>query len=328
MKKHAGAILVLFSIFLVSIIFVAEETLPGQRLYPFKRVVNERLWSFVKVDKKGSLYWKFELLERRLQDAVDMILEEKLNEKEAEYIGNEILSVSFDIDKSISEIEEKEGAMKALKPRTTHEIIARAYNAAISQMVEDDRSIEGFQYIKSALYEITTKSVSARGELEGELIRDESLMTIENIKALSDNVETRMNVNRKLVDKSAEFADSKTHSYILKRYAAAERLQKVAKQAIENEDYVGAFAFLQKAYRVSEEVGLFVVIQDRMKKPSSNKPVSQSESQMSVGENGRTEDMDNPKESDSEPESNNNQGLKPSIDSIRENKTIERSSMN
>ncbi len=297
MKKYIGNTLIILAILLVALVFSAEKSAPGDALYPFKRVVNEPLWSAVITLKNGDLQWKFMLLERRLNEIVVLLLRNELNRQESWFLVNEINKYDSQISDLINEPENQSETYSSLKPLVAYEIIMRAYSSAISQLVDDDRDIDGFQDIKSMLHDVTTRSVSKRISKESELIREENVVSPEVIVKLNEDVESRLLDNKEVIIDASGTIDDKTHTYALRRFSVAERSFNGASQAIENQDWVSAFAFLQKAYRVSEEAGLFVAIQKQVgaiKRSGASVPKSDEEKlQPSDAQNGDSDDAQN-----------------------------------
>ncbi|MBI2013319.1 MAG: hypothetical protein HYS87_00565 [Candidatus Colwellbacteria bacterium] len=157
--KLLSIITLLIALSVGGVSFAAENSLPGDALYPIKVGVNEQVRGALAFGATSKAKWATRLLERRLEEAEQLTIENRMNADARAQVGSNFAAHADRVEAHITELEEKGNVTAAADI---------ASNLAVSLMAHErilDRlQGEAEEEAKAAVSEIRG-AVAARAEI-------------------------------------------------------------------------------------------------------------------------------------------------------------------
>jgi len=243
--------------------YAAENALPGNILYSIKTNINEEVRGLFLGSSEKKMVWEIEKTERRMEEAAELVITNKMTTKTSEEIKTRIDQHTKKISKEIKEIK-NENPETALEISSQLESSINAHNTMLLAVKEKSDANGEITDIISKTQEKVDNMKGEKEELESIIINSEIINDQKStIEDRIQKTEERVNKMQKTIDELS-FPVSKTLvNNIDNRLEEIILLQEQVKKEIINEEYGKAFVSLQGVYQKSEELDMSIYLKDK-----------------------------------------------------------------
>ncbi|OGI87782.1 hypothetical protein A2995_00695 [Candidatus Nomurabacteria bacterium RIFCSPLOWO2_01_FULL_33_24] len=247
--------------------YAAEQSLPGDALYPIKVEINEEIRGIFISGSKEKAIWEIERTERRLQEAAELVLKDKMTSSASEKINNQLDKHADKIDKETKKIEVKNPKL-AVEIHSQLETSLGVHTTVLLAIKEETKSEKNIDDILSKTYEKTIKSSENKNESK-KLIAEEGGIDTDgeiNIQKKIKEAEKKVNELQFVVD-NLKIPASKTFANdIDEKLAKIQELKgKVDKEPEVKDNDAETFLVLQKINQKADELSLLLSLKDEIR---------------------------------------------------------------
>ncbi len=257
--------------------YAAEQTVPGDILYPIKIYVNEEIRAAIAPSTEAKASWEVQRLERRLEEAEQLIAREKFNDSTNSELKKNLARHSLAINQKLailtlaneltaatavsSDFDATIYAHTKLLPRLTKK---PDIESDVSELVagfapdEIDGVVAAPQPGAPAAFEALTKvEIEKDGNVDGT-----SRIQAQKRKEAS---EKRIKEINKVFARTRNL-DAGSQTRLQSRYASATQLFLEGEAKMEKEQYAEASSLFQEARRYAQEVKVLIKAREKLGK--------------------------------------------------------------
>jgi len=243
-----------------SFAYAAESSLPGQILYPIKINIEE-IKSLSLITSKQKVEWEIERTSRRLGEAAELSIQDKMNSIAREEIKTQIDKHTKKISQGIKEIG-AENPESALAMNSQLESYLNAHGDMLTALKEKTEANGDITEIILKTQEKVAIVVEEMKESE-ELISEDSspekkLVVEEKIKKVEEQIDKMQNT----IDNLEIPVSKSLINNIDERFVKIVELQEQVKKDIGIEEYGKVSVALQEIYQESEELDLLISLKE------------------------------------------------------------------
>ncbi|MFH0873853.1 MAG: hypothetical protein V1846_03390 [Candidatus Komeilibacteria bacterium] len=247
----SSGILILLVAVSASVSYAAENSLPGDILYPIKISVNEEIRSGLAITPEAKTRWTAEQITRRLDEAVTLASQQKLSPEIENNLSNQVTTNTAKLNQQLKDLE------KSGKLLTADDVSSRAQADLDSRkQLFHDLQKKGSQpsILTNTLNEQATSSAVLRQQMENHLASS----TAETIKERQfeqklGQVKKGLQKAKDILNKSANklsLDNQKNISTLLKQ---SEQSYREGQEAGKSDKFTTGYLRLQEAQRLSDQ---------------------------------------------------------------------------
>ena len=236
--------------------FAAENTLPGDALYPIKVHVNENMRAFITVSDEGDVAWDIRRMERRLQEAETLAVEEEFNAEVRAQLEERFDAFAARVEEQIARLRAEGREDIAARLSSNLEAALRAHERILAELATDDgEHIAGFA-VRIGL--ARQAAVSGRSELEAHVSAGSSTNVQEAAEGRLRAAEYKIAEVTEYLAKWEERLGASATAQARARLEVAEKTVADGKVKLEAGAYGEAFVLFQQAHRIAQEAKLLL----------------------------------------------------------------------
>lgn len=242
--------------------FAAENTIPGDSLYPIKIHINEPVREALAVSSEAKANWNAEVAERRLDEASKLAVQGKLSAELGTKLETKFVEQTQKIKDRIAKLQE------AGKDDSASELSTRLQSALQihSEILDTLNSATDTprQEIKPLLKQLK-EEVESMKEIKSKMDDEHEKKSAPDVKVAAQN---HMNMALKQIEKVQELINSQSGTTTSSAAAKLEEAQKVyneGKTSFDAEDYKAAFISFGNAQRLAAEARIVTHVQHDLK---------------------------------------------------------------
>ncbi len=237
----------------------AEQSLPGDALYPVKVRVEEAR-ALLSVQPREDAVWAVERAGRRLQEAEQLATSGKLEAELQSILEQNFKAHAERVAEKIEKLEEKGEAQTAVDIASQFEVSLLAHKA-ILERIENREDVKVGDVVDDAL----SKTIETRAEVEGKLSDtiDEDMKTV--VFGKLEAAEHKIAEVEKFLQNKKQGMNAQTLIEAEAKLKVARDLQAQAQVKIEAGAYVDAFPLLQQAMRTAQEAKALIQVELKLK---------------------------------------------------------------
>ncbi len=250
-------------------VFAAENTVPGDSLYPVKVHINESVRGALAVGTEAKANWEAQIAERRLDEASKLAVQGKLSAELGTKLETKFTEQTQKIKDRIAKLQE------AGKDDSASELSTRLQSALQihSEILDTVNSATDTprQEIKPLLKQLK-EEVESMKEIKSKMNDEHEKKSAPDVKVAAQN---HMNMALKQIEKVQELINSQSGTTTSSAAAKLEEAQKVyneGKTSFDTGNYAAAFISFGNAQRLAAEARIVrhvehdLKIDERMKK--------------------------------------------------------------
>ncbi len=251
-----------------SVVYAANDALPGETLYTIKVDVNEEFSSaFLSREKKAR--FEIERAARRIQEATELALQNRLTSKTARMIETRIEKHAQTISELAANIS-AEGDVKASADIYTKFQATLAANEEIFTSVVEEESIEGTQTLVATIEMIEEAAKSETTNAVITLVQNNEVQEDE-LAELAEEAKVEVEQVSFTVEQTIEAAPSTT-SPIARKLAAVQTIKEEGERRLEKGDVKESVALFQEAKTRAKEAEAFIKTSEKQPSLAARKP--------------------------------------------------------
>lgn len=238
-----------------SVSVAAENTLPGDLLYPVKVGVNEGVRELFAVSAKAEVELQAKLAERRLKEAAQLAAENRLDAETRMDIESRFKNHSEKANKNLAKLDVEEKSQAAAGVSSSLEARLRAQQRVLED-INQRATVEIMTELKPIIFEVREeiqKTMDAR-------LKAEAQFTTSAAPEVKTAAEGKLKASRNKVAEVRGFLDKRGERFDAQAKAETEAQLKVAddlivkgEAEIEAGNYSEAFRLAQSALRAAQE---------------------------------------------------------------------------
>ena len=234
----------------------AEQSLPGETLFPLKVSVNEKVRGFLAVSGEAEANLQIKLAERRLEEAEKLVSNNNLNEKARIHLEENFQKHAEKVKTKIAELETK-NTPKALEITSHLETSLEAHSRILTNL---QTSLNGDLGVK--LEKIKLMIETHRGKMNEDRVDHEEKLRINHrgpeVQTAAEGklgaVENKMAEVRKFMEHYNDRFDAEAKVKAEAKLKLAEDILVQGKTKLEAKVFEEAFLLFQRAHNILTEV--------------------------------------------------------------------------
>jgi len=230
--------------------FAAENTVPGDFLYPVKIEVNENIKSALAVSNEAEAQLQARFAEERLKEAGELAAEGKLDAKTSAQISTGLKAHYNDAIERSKKSEAKGDIQSSADVRTSLEGTFRAYGDVLAQLNANISGNDG----EALISEVNTFADDA-ATAQATATTDISVTAKTNVKATIGRADELVTDAKGKLENAQDKISAETYARIKTRIDTAVSAQADAQTKFNTEQYKDAYVAAQSAMRAAHEVG-------------------------------------------------------------------------
>ncbi|MGB2580127.1 MAG: hypothetical protein WBC83_00335 [Minisyncoccia bacterium] len=186
-NKKSISVLVLGGLLMgSSVSFAAENTVPGDTLFPIKIHVNEAVLGATAITQKAKAEWEIRLVERRLEEVEKLAVTQNVPVEVRQIAEQNLEHYTERVKNRIAKFENDEDVEDALGTASLFSEVLNAHERAISELEDKDGNDDSIGVISTSTHRITT-SVDDTSRVDNKSIRD----AVEKIREVRGDAERK-----------------------------------------------------------------------------------------------------------------------------------------
>lgn len=272
LRQYAVALSILvFILGTTGVSLAAEQSLPGNVLYPLKQF-NEGIVSSFMLSDAAKLQWEIRLVERRLEEAERLAAEEDPRTSWTRFLEEDFEKRAQEINIKIAELELNNKMAEAAEFSSNFETSLRAHNQIITRIIKTRSEPENdFEPLALNIRAKTNMAERARIKTEDIILSEAPEAILDGVQlsitptptTLDTAIREKMDDIFERIKKAEETIQNPSLSEasmveILKRLTWAEELIEKGKKQLGNGSISKSFLFVQQAERVVKEIEVLI----------------------------------------------------------------------
>ncbi|PJE51277.1 MAG: hypothetical protein COV29_00780 [Candidatus Yanofskybacteria bacterium CG10_big_fil_rev_8_21_14_0_10_36_16] len=243
--------------------FAAENSLPGDTLYPIKTGINEEVRGWIALSDEAEAKWQYRLAERRLEEAEEIAVNSELKEEVRLNIENNFEKHNEKIELLIAELESKDKLNAAVDLNSRLESSLKAHEQILlklGQESDDENEEEQVNSVAAKVRLKISKAAKRRSEIEAKTSAETSINP--NIKEATAGAmtaaENKLQEVKTFIEESKNRVNENVSAKAEAKFNSAIEVMAEANTEMEEEHYGEAFNLYHKASRLAQEAKLIV----------------------------------------------------------------------
>lgn len=260
MPKTAMPIILVITLFVgATASYAADESLPGELLYPMKLNVNETVRGAFSFSTENKADWEVRILERRLEELEKLAAKGRLNSKTRTEIDSRFGMSTLQLDRHIKTLERDADFEGAADIRSRSEASLRAHIKILEKLASQNPDIaDDVLPLLNTIKDKTAKAVEEREKTETKV----SAGANTDVKAAAEGKlkasEHKISEVRRFLERVKETLGTQATGEAEARLKLAENIVAEGKTKLDRELYGDAFVLFQKAHRIAQEAKLLI----------------------------------------------------------------------
>ncbi len=231
----------------IGVSYAAEGSLPGDLLYPVKKHLTETVRAQLATSPEAQSRWTAEVVKRRLDEAVNLAAEKRLNPELEAFISNEVSEKTEQLHQQLESLQDS-GDIETASDISSN---AQAVLDSRKQLFHNLRP-STLSTLTTTLSEKASSSAMTRVSLESHLATSTS-QTLDSKKLDHKEAASRKSLEQaKALLRRAKIDDQQEQA-IHKLLDRSEELQQQAQEALKENKVTQAYLQLQTAERLSDQ---------------------------------------------------------------------------
>lgn len=247
----------------------AENTVPGDLLYPIKTRVNEEVRAALSVTPEAKISWEARRAERRLEEVEKLSEKNKLTTATSQMLADKFKEFAERADDRLAKLKDK-GKLtdeQAEKLRENFEVAIKAHEEVLSRLEEREQARGQLKEVLQSLREQASSTIKARLEHEWELLNGNvstALKTVaDNRKNAAQNKTTEV---EKFIANNAEKVSAENKLEAEKKLAEAKKIVAEGDIAYSESKYGEAIIKYSEAHRKAQEAQMYMTTRFRLER--------------------------------------------------------------
>lgn len=239
--------------------YAADESLPGDLLYPLKLHVNEGVRGALTLSAEGRAEWEARILERRLEEAEKLALKGEFNTETRENLESRLEDRVTKIQVRIEALEEDEDFESAADISSRFETSLRAHIRILEKLSSNNPDSKTEVDLLLAKLKIKEElAATARKEKESKISSGRVLGVRAAAEGKLKASENKIAEVRKFLERTKESLGAEATAEAEARLKLAEDTITQGRVKLDAELYGDAFVLFQKAHRIAQEAKLLI----------------------------------------------------------------------
>ncbi len=246
----------------------AEQSKPGDTLYPVKVEISEKVRGAFKFNTENDAQWKASLTERRLSEAEHLALKGELSAEAMVELQNRLDAHMEAYETLIDRLEDKENYQAIAEVSSRFESSLRAHRAIMVQIaaqVTGDTQVQLQNLIKEVdekIVAVAAVRTEAEAKIDSNLDDDNvNVGTIASIEARLDVAENHISNLTRFVENKAQYLSASAEAEIKARLVVAAADLKEARAQFEAKAYTKTQSLIRKIEDTVNETRTMVTAQ-------------------------------------------------------------------
>ena len=307
MSTHRIATAALLAVVLVvfagtGVTLAAQQSLPGDLIYPVKTDVNEKVLSWFAVSDQAKAQYDLGLVQLRLQEAETVALQHKLDANTSQKIQALLNTHIQDIQTHIKKVQGANQLAVSVQTNSDLEASLNAHAHVMATIAQQQPGITttGIQKFVLDVEDQNAQVSTSRKQEESNLSHAESKSDAgKQATAAFKQIDHRIDQIAIFVDNKKSDISEATYQRALADIAAANNSVEQGDAQLANQDFAGAAIAFQTALRTIQEVKIYVQAEAKL---SSQLQISGSDSAADSGEHGDSSGNSQDGHKDSQPD--------------------------
>ncbi|PIR89263.1 MAG: hypothetical protein COU07_02265 [Candidatus Harrisonbacteria bacterium CG10_big_fil_rev_8_21_14_0_10_40_38] len=249
--------------------FAAENTIPGDILYPVKVGVNEKVGTLLHFSEEGKADYATQIASKRLQEFEELVNKGELNsETKSEVEGRFDIQIEK-LNTLIGKFEADENVHAALGVVSGLEGVLKAHDRIIKNFDDSDERINSVSLkVSNDLEDV----IGTRSKLEGRVTSESKTESEQAAKGKIGAAENAISSAKNYIEKNNDLLDEKTRDDVSIRIKAAADALFDAKTNLDAGNFGQAFNLGNKAIRLAQEARVLANAHVRIGEKNSPMP--------------------------------------------------------
>lgn len=262
--------------------YAAENSLPGDLLYPVKVTVNENVRTALSLSETGKVKWEAKVAERRLEEAEQLAVQGKLSEDMVSELEEKFDKQSEKVQKRLARLLKK-GALSSealIELNSNFQASLEAHNSILLRLREQDGESEKARYtnLLKLLADNVSSTARARLKIEHDFDDDEfTSSTTSTVTVASTSLfvnaamgkktaaENKLREVKQFYQAKSTSLDAALKAKVNAKLAEADKIMVEGDAKLAARKYGEAFAKYQEAARKAQEAKLLIDISQKIK---------------------------------------------------------------
>ncbi|HBU06956.1 MAG TPA: hypothetical protein DEB09_02640 [Candidatus Magasanikbacteria bacterium] len=239
----------------------AENSLPGDLLYPIKTQVTEEVRSALAISSEAKVAWENRRAERRLEEVEKLSSEGKLTTSTSAMLANKFEEFSKKADARLQKLQDagKLTEEQAQKLKANFEVAVKAHDEVLSRIRDREEDREKMKDVVESLHEQASSTIKDRLEHEWELIKKSSTTTLSNVAENRKNAaQNKIDEVEKFINDNADKVSIENKAEAVKKLGEAKKLVVDGNKAFDEGKYGEAVVKYSESHRKAQEAKKYI----------------------------------------------------------------------
>src|SRR3989338_8365875 len=237
----------------------AQNSLPGDTLYPIKIEVNERVNSWAAITDESEAKLASKLALRRIEEAEELLSKDEFNVESKEKIEARFETHTAKMEEKIAKLEEKNKLSEAAEINSNFEASLRAHEQILVKLASKSGKSKDDAVSVTMLVDLKTKdSAENQSRIEAKIRASSGPDAKSAAEGKMKSVENKIKEVKKYIENKKEDLDSETTLEAEAKIKIAENLITEGRADLGAEKFADAFAKFQRASKIAQEAKLLV----------------------------------------------------------------------
>lgn len=255
----------------------AENTLPGDLLYPIKVKVNEEVRAALAVTSEAKVAWDARRAERRLEEVEKLAEGGQLTTSTSQMLAGKFKEFSDKADARLEKLQTsgKLSEEQAQKLKENFEVAIKAHNEVLSRLQEKELEKGKLKSLVDSLRGQVSSTMKDRLEYEWELLKNNASTTLKTA------AENRKNAAQNKISEVEKFIANNENKVSAENKAEAMKKLEEAKKVVAEGDqkyiegkYGEAIIKYSEAHRQVQEAKMYMTKRFHLEKKVNTTPTS------------------------------------------------------
>jgi hypothetical protein len=258
----------------------AENTVPGDLLYPVKTQINEEVRSALALGDQAKAAWDNQRAERRLQEVEKLAGENKLTTSTSAMLADKFKEFSDKASARLEKLQQngKLSEEQAQQLKENFEVAVKAHDEVLSRLEERKQVREQLKTVVDSLKAQASSTMKERLEHEWELLKDNTSTTLQTVADNRKNAaQNKIAEVEKFIINNVDKVSAENKTAASEKLTAAKTTVIAGDQLYNGGKYGEAVIKYSEAHRQAQEAKMYLTtrfrLERRMNATSSTPPV-------------------------------------------------------
>lgn len=249
--------------------YAAENSLPGDLLYPVKITVNENVRAALVLSPQAKVEWEAKVAERRLQEAEQLAALGKLSEEKAGQLEEKFGKQSAKVQERLDRLTDQ-GELSAEKLAELHsnfQASLEAHSSILQRLQTRDQDKTQYNDLLKSLANTVSSSVKARLKFELNSVSSSTLIAITKSAAEGKKkaAENKLREVEKYYEDKSAYLDAEIKAEVSVKLAEVAKIMAEGDAKLSTQKYAEAFAKYQEAMHQAQAAKMLMDISRKIK---------------------------------------------------------------